>query len=164
MGVEYSAAQSLSVTALNSATQGQYVTSALLDNSQKGYHDIQIGGMFIVDATWAAGDTVDVYAAGVYSDTDTDIGGAFDDAGEITENATITEGTNFSVNNLKLLQSVTVAAATQLEAHWGPVLIAGRFGGVPPKKTILVFHINSADSGDDMVSGARCNYIGITYT
>lgn len=142
---------------------GQYATSAIYDNTSTNYIDVLVGGVLELDATTpVAGDTMEIYVVGQYSETATDMTGGIDalfDAA--TEEAA---DTAFVAANLILLTVVSVEATTPATAqgyHWGPVSIASAFGGIMPKRFMLVLHNNTAGT---MAAGTDCNTTGITYT
>ena len=160
----YAADAALAVTAWTTTlAAGETATSAIFANGSTNYVDVLIGGALALDATTpVAGDTMDIYISGQYSDTATDMGGAIDalyGAGgeEVVD-------TSFVRANLTLLAVVSVEATTPATAqtyHWGPVSVAAAFGGVMPKNFMLALHNNTAGA---IAAGCDVNTIGITYT
>jgi len=142
---------------------GQFATSAIYDNTSTKYMDVLLGGVLEIDATTpVAGDTMDIYILGQYSETATDMTGAIDALlNAATEEV---EDTAFVKANLILLKSVAVEATTPATAqgyHWGPIGAAQFFGGVMPKRFMLMLHNNTAGT---MAAGPDVNVTGITYT
>ena len=162
--ITYAADAALAVTEWDATlAAGQYATSAIYDNTTTKYIDVLVGGVLELDATTpVAGDTLEVYISGQYSETATDMTGAIDalfDAAteEVADTA-------FVKANLILLAVVNVEATTPATAqgyHWGPVSVAGAFGGVMPKRFMLTLLNNTAGT---MAAGPDVNTTGITYT
>ena len=159
--IKYASATNLTVTSWGTGlAAGQYGFSAIVDNTTNLYMDALVGGLLEVGTTTpAAGDTLDIYVYGMYDEaTSTALTGAIDAlyAGTDTEE---TEGTDFIIENMKFLTSVT--AESNVGFHWGPESIAQLFGGVMPPKWGLVLHNNGSAT---MAAGSLAEYIGITYT
>ena len=162
--ITYATDTALAVTEWDTTlAAGQYATSAIYDNTTTKYVDVLVGGVLEIDATTpVAGDTMDIYVSGQYSETATDMTGAIDAllnaaTEEVAEVA-------FVKANLKLLTSVAVEAGTPATAqgyHWGPESIAALFGGIMPKRFMLLLHNNTAGT---MAAGPDVNATGITFT
>ena len=142
---------------------GQYATSAIFDNTSTGYVDVLVGGVLELDATTpAAGDTMNIYIVGQYSETATDMTGGIDALFDAATEEAV--DTAFVKANLTLFDVVSVEATTPATAqgyHWGPRSVAAAFGGLMPKRFMLVLHNNTAGT---MAAGTDCNTTGITYT
>ena len=162
--ITYATDGSIAVTAWGtSLISGDWATSAIYDNTSTNYVDVLLGGVLELGTTTiVAGDTLDVYLCGQYSETATDMDGAIDAllgaAGEEVEDV------SFVKTNLKLLATVNVEATTPDTAqgyHWGPVSVAALFGGIMPKRFMLLLHNNT---GGPLAAGSNVNATGITYT
>lgn len=144
------------------ATQ-EWATSAIFDNTSSLYMDVLCGGILEISATTpVAGDSMDVYICGQYSETATDMTGGIDAllgaAGEEVEDVAFVKA------NLILMRSVQVEETTPATAqgyHWGPIGVAQFFGGVMPKRFMLLLHNNTAAA---LATGSDVNTTGITYT
>ena len=162
--ITYATDAALAVTEWDATlAAGQFATSAIYDNTSNKYVDVLVGGVLELDAaTPVAGDTMDIYVCGQYSETATDMTGAIDALlNAATEEV---EDTAFVLANLKLLASIKVEADTPATAqgyHWGPESIAAKFGGIMPKRFMLVLHNNTAGT---MAAGPDVNVTGITFT
>ena len=110
----------------------------------------------------AAGDTIDIYVLAVYSATDTDIGGAIDAL--LGPDNIEAEDTSFIKANLRLMDSGSLhgTPTTVIGYHWGPHGVAQFFGGIMPKKFMLICHANTASSLTGTNAG-NVNVIGIKY-
>lgn len=162
--ITYTTDTALAVTAWGtSLVAGDWATSAIFDNTTTKFIDVLVGGVLELDATTpVAGNTLDLYVCGQYSETSTDMTGAIDAllgaAGEEVEDIAFVKA------NLKFLQAVNVEADTPATAqgyHWGPLSIAGLFGGIMPKRFMLLLHNNTAGT---LAAGSDVNVTGITYT
>ena len=162
--IKYNGDVALAVTAWSTGLAAtEFATSAIFDNTTSLFHDVMVGGLLELDATTpVAGDTMDIYIAGQYSDTTTDMMGGIDalfgpGGEEVVDLA-------FVQNNLILFDSVSVEATTPATAqgyHWGPNSVANAFGGVMPKAFMLILHNNTSGT---MAATPDCNTEGITYT
>ena len=144
-------------------TTGLSATSALFDNSTSLYMDVMCGGFVDFTGTSAvAGDTVDIYVVGTYSDTSTDIGGAIDAL--LGPDGIEAADTSFIRANTHLMTSISLhgTPTTVIGYHWGPIGVAQFFGGLMPKKFMLICHANTASSLTGTTSG-NVNTIGVTY-
>jgi hypothetical protein len=135
----------------------------VVDNTSNLYVDFLVGGMIgSLGTSWAAGESVDIYLIGQYSDTATDVGGGIG-TGLGNGDAAETQDADFVLENLPLVYSLSpeqTAPTTDQDYHWGPVSIASIAGGVPPKKWSLLIHNNTGGS----VDSGNLNYVGIKYT
>jgi len=163
--ITYAADEAIAVTEWDTTlAAGQFATSAIFDNTSNLYIDVLVGGILELDATTpVAGDTMDIYIVGNYdTDTATDMGGGID---ALLDAATEeTEDEAFVKANLTLFTSVSVEAGTPATAqgyHWGPLGVAQFFGGVMPKKFMLILHNNTAGT---MAANPNVNAVGVTYT
>ena len=122
--------------------------------------DILVGGFVsITSGTIVAGDTVNVYVTGQYSDTATDMGGGINTG--LAADTLITDETDFMKANLTLLAVISLeAGAVAQDYHWGPVAVAGAFGGVLPENVMFVYENDSAGATDDIT----IDYVTVTPT
>jgi len=162
--IKYATDSALAVTEWDATlAAGQFATSAIYDNTSTLYTDVLVGGVLELDATTpVAGDTMDIYIAGQYSETATDMGGGIDALFDAATEEVV--DTAFVTANLVLFAVVSVEATTPATAqgyHWGPVSVASAFGGIMPKRFMLVLHNNTAGT---MAAGPDVNTTGITYT
>jgi len=162
--ITYDTDAALAVTAWGtSLAPGEFATSAIFDNTSTLYMDVLCGGILELGATTpVVGDTLDIYIAGQYSETATDMTGGIDALfNAATEEV---EDTAFVKANLILFVSSEVEATTPATAqgyHWGPAGVAQFFGGIMPKRFMLVLHNNTAGT---MAAGSDVNTTGITFT
>ena len=142
---------------------GDFATSAIFDNTTSLFMDVLLGGIIELDATTPlVGETLDEYILGQYSDTVTDMTGGIDAL--FTAAGELVAETAFVLANIPLLVSVAVEAtvpATAQGYHWGPIGVAQFFGGIVPKKFMLMLHNNT---GGTLTTGSDVNTNGITYT
>jgi len=164
--ITYAADVALAVTAWDTTLlTGEAATSAIFDNSSSNFMDVLLGGIIegdTITGILAAGESFDLYIAGQYSDTATDMGGAIDAlfgaAGEEVEDVSWVKA------NMTLLKSIQVeptAPDVDQGYHFGPISVAQFFGGVMPKRFILLLHNNT---GASLGAGSDVNTQGITYT
>lgn len=160
--ITYAGDSSLAITLTGPLTTGNFRASAVFDNTATNYIDCLVGGMIgSAGTSWVAGDTVDIYLIGQYSDTATDVGGGIG-TGLGNGDGAETEDTDFVLDNLPLLYSLSpegTTPATNQDYHWGPVSIASIVGAMPKKFSLLV-HNNATGS----VDSGNINVVGITYT
>jgi hypothetical protein len=165
--IAYAADTAITLTAWStSLANGDFAYSQVVDNSTNLYVDAYVGGDIAfstaVGGPIVAGDTMDIYVVGQYSDTATDLTGAIDALADWdTEEA---EDTAFVKANCKLMVSLSPQATTPdttQDLHFGPIGVAQFFGGILPKKWGLLLHNNTAAT---LGSGSTVNYVGITYT
>ena len=163
----YAADAAITVTTWEGLATVKWATSAAFDNTSTQYVDVLVGGAiagYTTTGVIAAGERFLIYVSACY-DKDTvsytgGIGTAFD-AGD----ATLTQDTEFTPLNLKLLEIVSVeATAPDVDQayNWGPVSIAAAFGGVVPQKFMLVLYNGTGAS--TKTSGMIVNAVGIQYT
>ncbi len=166
--ITYGADVALAVTAWGTGlTTGLAATSAIFDNSTDLFMDVLVGGEIdsaTVTGTVAAGESYDIYIAGQYSDTVTDMGGGIDAlfgaAGQEVED------TSWVKANMILFASINPEATnpdTDLPQtyHWNPRSVAQYFGGLMPKAFLLLLHNNT---GASMGATNTVNTVGVTYT
>lgn len=162
--IAYGADTALAVAAWTTTlAAGEWATSAIFDNSSSLFVDVLIGGVIELSATTpVAGDTMDVYICAQYSDTATDMTGGIDALlGAAVEEV---EDVSFVKANLILMVSVSVEATTPATAqgyHWGSISVASFFGGIMPKRFMLLLNNNTAGA---LAAGSDVNTIGITHT
>ena len=162
--ITYAADSALAITLTGPLTTGAFRSSANFNNnSSTNYVDCLVGGMIgSAGTSWAAGETVDIYAMANYSDTSTDIGGARDAAYAQGDGDQVSD-TDFILANVgPLIFSIGLhgTPTTNMDYHWGPVSIASAFGGTMPKNWHLLVHNNTSGS----VDSGNINVIGVTYT
>jgi len=162
--ITYATDAALAVTAWSTGlTTGLTATSAIFDNTSTKYVDVLIGGVVeIATTTVAAGESLDIYISGQYSETATDMGGAIDALYGAAGQEVVS--TSFVRENLIIAVSIQPEAATPDTAqgyHWGPLSVAGLFGGTMPKRFMLALHNNT---GASLAAGSDVNTTGITYT
>ena len=142
---------------------GNYATSALFDNSTTLYTDVLVGGLVDMTGTSVvAGDSLDIYISGQYSDTANDMGGGIGLL--FSASAEVSADVAFVAANLTLVKSVQVEATTPATTqgyNWGPIGGAQFFGGVMPKYFQLVLHNNTSGT---CAASPNVNTVGITYT
>lgn len=164
--ITYATDAALAVTAWTTTLlTGEAATSAIFNNTSTLFMDVLVGGVIEADTVtgvMAAGETYDIYIAGQYSETATDMGGGIDAlfgaAGEEVED------TSWVKANLDILKTINLeitAPDTQQGYHWGPIGVAQFFGGVMPKRFMLLLVNNT---GASLGSGSDVNTTGITYT
>lgn len=161
--VTYGADTALTVTAWTTTlAAGEKATSAIFANGTSNFMDVLVGGDIPTAATPVAGDSWDIYVAGEYSDTATDLGGGIGTA--FTANSEVAEDTAYVLANMILVKSISprlVTPGSALTYHWGPIGLAQFFGGVMPKNFLLLLHNDTAAA---LSALATVNTIGVTYT
>ena len=165
--ITYAADAAVTVTTWGTGlANGEFAVSAVIDNSSSLYVDAYIGGDIAVSTATGgpivAGDSMDLYVIGQYSDTSTDLTGAI--AALLGYGNEEAVDVAFIKANLKLVVSIQVQIATPdttEDLHYGPEGIAQHFGGVMPKKWAIILHNNTAAT---LGSGSNLNVVGITYT
>lgn len=158
----YATTAACTVTNIESLTADAWASATQVDNTSNNYVDVLVGGVMVTSATPVAGDTINIYVAATYSDTDTDVGGAVDTTGAIgTATEVLTETTEFIKENLTLLAVVTADTTSAEQYHFGPISVASAFGGVMPRKWTIIVHNNTTET---MGTGNTIDYTGITYT
>lgn len=160
--ITYDTADTLTITSFDSLAADGWCVSTQVDNTSDLFVDFLVGGLAVTSATPVAGDTVDIYAVAVYSDTATDVGGAVDTTGAIGATAEVlTIETEFISENLRFLMSISTDKTSAEQYHWGPVSVASAFSGVLPKKWAIVMHNNTSETSG---TGNTLKGYGITYT
>ncbi len=157
--INYTNWTAITATAVTtSLAADEWAETTIVDNTTNKYVDAMVGGKFVVGAAHANGDTIDVYVYGNY-DTATagDLTGSI--GGLDGTDSEETEGTDFVEENMILLTSVFVDAASDTQ-HWGPIGVAQAFGGHLPQKWGLLIHNNGSGA---MGSGSDVGYVGIKY-
>ena len=162
--IEYAADAALTVTLWTTTLlAGEYAPSGIFANGTTKYVDVLVGGgINLNEVTPVAGNTLEIYVLGQYSDTATDMTGGID--ARLVTSTELVANTDFVLANLPLLAVVNIEVttpATQQIYHWGPVSVAGAFGGTMPKNFMLILRNNTAAPLDAL---ADVNTIGITYT
>jgi len=143
---------------------GEAATSAIYDNTTTLYVDVLVGGIIegdTVTGILAVGETFDIYIAGQYSETATDMGGGIDAlfgaAGEEVEDVSWVKA------NMTLFKSISLEATTpdvDQGYHFGPIGVAQFFGGIMPKRFMLLLHNNT---GASLGGSSDVNTTGVTY-
>ena len=163
----YAADAAIAVTTWESLAAAAWATSAAFDNTGTNYIDVLVGGAIAGDTVTgaiSAGETFNIYVAARYDkDAVSYTGGIGTTLG--AADSSLTEDTEFTPLNLKLLATVSVEATApdvDQDYNWGPVSVAAAFGGVVPQNFILLLENNTgATTGS---SGMVVNAVGITYT
>ena len=165
--ITYAADAAIAVTTWQSLASAAWATSAAFDNTSTNYVDVLVGGAIAGDTVTgviAAGETFNIYVAARYDKDAVSYTGGIGTALGAAD-STLTEDTEFTPLNLKLLSVVSVEPTTpdvDQDYNWGPVSIASVFGGVMPQNFILVLENNTGASTG--ASGMVVNSVGITYT
>lgn len=159
--IAYTAAANLTVTSWGTGlAPGQIGASLIVDNQTSLYMDVLVGGILEIGTTTpVAGDTLDIYAYGIYDQATSSaltggIDGLFTGADEEE-----TDGTDLILAHLPLV--VSLEAESNIGIHFGPVAIAPLFGGIMPQKWGLVLHNNGSAT---MAAGSLAELVGIHYT
>ena len=169
--VTYAADEAIVTTNWEGIATGIYASLPLVTNVSNLYVDGLVGGQVDLSTVTAgpivAGESFDIYLsarfdAGVATSWTGGIDTAFTD-----NDGSITADTEFNPLNLILLASVAVEATTpdvEQGYNWGPVSVAGAFGGIMPQNWMLVGHNNTAATTKVATSTFIVNFVGITYT
>ncbi len=169
--VTYASDEAIVTTNWEGLATNDWATLPLVTNVVNLYVDVLIGGQVdlstVTGGPVVAGESFDISVAGRFdTGVATSWSGGIDTA--LTDNdSSLTEDTEFTPLNLKLLTSVAVeATAPDVEQgyNWGPESVAGAFGGVMPQQWMLVGHNNTAASTKTSTSTFIVNLVGITYT
>ncbi len=169
--IAYAADEAIVATNWDALASSDWATLPAFDNTVNLYIDVLVGGKVHFDTVTGvilASDSFDIYAAALYDkDVASSYTGGIDTA--FTANDTsIAIDVEFTPLNLKLMAIVkpeSTTEDTEQSYNWGPVSIAGLFGGIMPQKFILVGHANTNDA---LLAAATSdhvvNAVGIHYT
>ncbi len=169
--IAYAADAAIVATNWDALASQAWATLPAFDNASTLHVDVLVGGKIHFDTVTGiilAADSFDIYAAALY---DKDVASSYTggiDTAFTANDASLTEDTEFTPLNLKLLAVVkpeATTADTEQSYNWGPVSIASVFGGIMPQKFILVGHNNSNDAVlKAATSDHVVNAVGINYT
>lgn len=153
-----------------SLVAGGWATLPEVSNLSTLFMDVSIGGQINLDTATgalAAGESFDIYISAQFkSDVASSYSGGIDTAFN-DDDSSLTEDTEFNPLNLILLTSVAVEATTpdiEQGYNWFVGSIAQAFGGVMPRRWMLVGHNNTGGTTKATTSTTIINYNGITYT
>lgn len=168
--ITYAADAAIVATNWESLVADDWATLPAVDNTSNLFVDVSVGGQIDLDTTTgtiAAGESFDIYVSAQFDyDTASSYNGGIDTAFTAND-ATITADTEFNPLNLILLTSVKVEATTPDVSqgyNWFVGSLAQAFGGIMPKRWMLVGHNNTGATTTAATSTTIINYNGITYT
>lgn len=154
-------ATAVAITSADGLGDGNWCSSALVDNQTNLYVDALVGGSLQVGTPTAAG-TIDIYVAGSWD------GVAFT-AGVDAGDGTITWGTTGSTHvngerDLPLLRAVSIAATDDNnDVFFGPFSIASAFGGIMPLEWCIVVENNTGAALHATGTNNHLEYTGIEF-
>ena len=167
MTIAYAADSAITASNWESLAADAWATLPVYQNTG-GYDDLLIGGQIDLGVTTiAAGESFDIYVSAKYDvDVASSLTGGID-TGFGANDSSLTEDTEFTPLNLRLLTSVRVEATSPNVSqgyNWGPLAIAPLFGGVLPEEIVLVGHNNTGATTTASVSTTVINVVGITWS
>lgn len=162
VNISYQAiATAIAITSADSLANGNYCSSALVDNQTTKYVDAIFGGS-IQTGTLTGEGNIEIYVVGSWDGTDFTAGV---DAGD----AAITWGTtgNTHVDGHKDLILVGFAATDSTDddtdVRFGPFSVASAFGGVMPLEWAVVFRNQTGGTFHATGTNNHLEYTGIEY-
>ena len=168
--IAYAADAAIVASNWESLATNSWATLPEVDNSSNLYMDVSVGGQIDLDTTTGtitAGESFDIYVSAMFDyDTAPSWSGGIDTAFNDNDSS-LTEDTEFNPLNLILLTSVAVEATTPDVSqgyNWFVGSVAQAFGGIMPKRWMLVGHNNTGATTTAATSTTIINYNGITYT
>lgn len=168
--IKYADDAAIVATNWESLAAADWATLPAVDNSSNLYVDVSVGGQIDLDTTTGtltAGESFDIYVAAQFDyDTASSYNGGIDTSFTAND-ATIAEDVEFNPLNLIFLTSVAVEATTPDVSqgyNWFVGSLAQAFGGIMPKRWMLVGHNNTGGTTTAATSTTIINYNGITYT
>lgn len=168
--ITYAADAAIVATNWESLAADGYASLPAVDNTTNLFIDVSVGGQIDLDTTTGiivAGESFDIYVAAQF---DYDTASSYNsgiDTGLTANDSTLTADTDFNPLNLIFLTSVAVEATTPDVSqgyNWFVGSVAQAFGGIMPKRWMLVGHNNTGATTTATVSTTIINYNGITYT
>jgi hypothetical protein len=135
----YPAASDITITLASLATDANLLVgrqSTAVDNTTNLYTDYLVSGKITTGTTPTVSKTIEVWAVGSWDGTNwPDVITGAGDAGKTFTTADIKSSVT------RLLGVMAVTATSNVAYHFGPVSVAGIFGGsLPPKFAIFVTH------------------------
>jgi len=135
---------------------GGYWQSASVDNSSDKYIDAILGGSIRVGSSApTAGSTIEIYAYGSWD------GGTTFTAGCSGSDAAYTADGEEGL--LRLVETIVVDADINIDYVFGPVSMAGVFGGILPAHWGLVVVNNTGQTLNSTVTNHVIEYQGVKY-
>ena len=133
---EYAPSSALTITLASLATSLTWVAgrqSTAVDNSSNKYLDYHVAGKITVGTTPTSGTEIRVYAVAMRDDTNWPDGVGATDAAYTVATQGLRDG------YARLLARMEVDATTSNEDYYfGPVSVAQQFGGICPRKFVIV--------------------------
>jgi len=136
---------------------GAYWQSAAVDNSSDKYIDALLGGSIRVSTTSpiTVGGTIEIYAYGSW-----DGGTTFTAGCSGTDSSYTADGEE---GLLRLVETIVVDATLTADYVFGPISMAGVFGGTLPVKWGIVVANNTGQSLDGTLTNHKVEYQGIKF-
>ena len=136
--LSYPAASDLTITLASLGSDTNLLTgreSATIDNSGNLYLDYLISGKITAGTSPTASRSIEVWAVGSWDGTN------WPDVFDGTESAETITSADIKASICRLVAAMATANTSDRTYHFGPVSLAGAFGGVlPPKIVIFVTH------------------------
>ena len=136
--LSYPAASDLTITLASLGSDTNLLTgreSATIDNSGNLYLDYLISGKITAGTSPTASRSIEVWAVGSWDGTN------WPDVFDGTESAETITSADIKASICRLVAAMATANTSDRTYHFGPVSLAGAFGGVlPPKIVLFVTH------------------------
>ncbi len=169
--IAYASDEAIVTTNWDALASGAWATLPQVTNVSNLYVDGLVGGKvhFATDTgTILAADSFEIFIQAMY---DVDVATSFTGGIDALFNdgdASLTVDVEFNPLNMKLLAVVKPEATTADNTqsfNWGPVSVAGPFGGIMPQIWMLIGHNKSTDAVmKAATSDHLTNFVGIHYT
>jgi len=155
VSTQYFTKQTITIS-LASLADGAYRESTAVDNTSDKYVDAILGGSIRTGSTApTAGSTIEIYAYGSWDGGTTFTAGCSGTDGTYTANGE--EGL------LRLVETIVVDADTANDYVFGPISMAGVFGGILPSHWGIVVVNNTDQNLDNTSANHVIEYQGVKY-